>query len=575
MASKGVNIRDLPQILSPDYAQAISNYIIHTTGQLEKRKGMTELFTTSALPKLLDMYTDDLIVVSYGTTTAIYRISTDTLTVVKNDWSAGEQFGLRYGDYFFVCNGIEKIFRISQTLAYDAQTANFTVGSVLTGGTSGATATILQDADSGATGTLTLGNIQGTFADNETITDVAGGSATVNGTLTFTATELTNSVPVKVMSAISGRIYANPTRDETEIIYSEKDDGTNPPFNGVWTVGTGALDPGSVSFRNAGTVRAIVGLGQYIIVFSDFGKWAFYQDIIDSAGTLTKVDNVILNKLDLGGARGAKNTEEGIFYVNEGGLWQMMSLGQQDVPFSEQEQLTTVLLGSEYFEDIDLSNADIVYDTLRRLVLVTCAKDSSTNNHILVYNLDTKGMSFFGGWNLTNFLSFQNTIYGASSTDAKILTLFSGNDDDGQPISTLYRQEISGLPLDMRSIVKRLYIQGFLSPSSEITVHIDIYRQDGTVLLDAAQFTWSAQHSNSVYDEWGSAGWGTSSWGGDEELAGLVECFDGCSPMIRNAQRVGLRLTESSALPHRINWVRMYVEPKVLIRRRKMERITT
>lgn len=63
-------------------------------------------------------------------------------------------------------------------LAYDAQTASFTVGQTLTGGTSGATATIVADTDAGATGTLKVININGTFQDGETITDGGGGSAT-------------------------------------------------------------------------------------------------------------------------------------------------------------------------------------------------------------------------------------------------------------------------------------------------------------------------------------------------------------------------------------------------------------
>ncbi len=72
---------------------------------------------------------------------------------------------------------------LMQDLAYDGQTGNFTVGLVVTGGTSGATGTIHADADAGATGTLTLKNIKGTFQNNEAITDTSTGAATVNGVL--------------------------------------------------------------------------------------------------------------------------------------------------------------------------------------------------------------------------------------------------------------------------------------------------------------------------------------------------------------------------------------------------------
>lgn len=70
-------------------------------------------------------------------------------------------------------------------LDYDGQTANFTVGNTLRGATSGATAIIVNDSDSGTTGTLILANVKGIFINNETIseTDATGtpGSATANG----------------------------------------------------------------------------------------------------------------------------------------------------------------------------------------------------------------------------------------------------------------------------------------------------------------------------------------------------------------------------------------------------------
>lgn len=69
-------------------------------------------------------------------------------------------------------------------LKYTAQSANFAVGDVITGGTSAATAVVIADADAGTTGTLTLSNISGTFQTAETITgSPSSGSATTNGVL--------------------------------------------------------------------------------------------------------------------------------------------------------------------------------------------------------------------------------------------------------------------------------------------------------------------------------------------------------------------------------------------------------
>lgn len=91
-------------------------------------------------------------------------------------------------------------YRAGSTLAYDTQTANFSKGAVLTGATSGSTARIQDDSDSGATGTLTLIDIKGEFIDNEIITDDNGtpGRATVNGTLSHQVAALDSTGNVNI-----------------------------------------------------------------------------------------------------------------------------------------------------------------------------------------------------------------------------------------------------------------------------------------------------------------------------------------------------------------------------------------
>ena len=66
-------------------------------------------------------------------------------------------------------------------ISYDGKTSNFTAGETLTGGTSGATAYIVDDDDGGATGTLWLKLVSGDFVDSEAITDTLGGAAVADG----------------------------------------------------------------------------------------------------------------------------------------------------------------------------------------------------------------------------------------------------------------------------------------------------------------------------------------------------------------------------------------------------------
>ena len=152
---------------------------------------------------LLDCIEDSLVTLSGDTTqwTRHRRFNEGSVTGQTSDATPTKAWGItlepgqrgilearvmgrnRVAQEFAHYHRVVKVSRPGSTLAYDGQTANFTAGQTLTGGTSGATALIVADSDSGTTGTLTLHDIVGTFENNETITDGAGGSATANGTL--------------------------------------------------------------------------------------------------------------------------------------------------------------------------------------------------------------------------------------------------------------------------------------------------------------------------------------------------------------------------------------------------------
>lgn len=90
-------------------------------------------------------------------------------------------------------------------LPFTAQSANFTAGKTLTGGSSGAKAIILTNTDGGTTGTLRLVGVRGTFTNGETITDdngtpgsaTAGTPAAVTG-VSATAAEIINGLRSKI-----------------------------------------------------------------------------------------------------------------------------------------------------------------------------------------------------------------------------------------------------------------------------------------------------------------------------------------------------------------------------------------
>lgn len=75
------------------------------------------------------------------------------------------------------------LFKWDQKLPFDTGSANFTMGKSLYGATSHATG-LVKTVSGTTTGYLILSNVQGTFQDNEVITDTntPAGTALVNGT---------------------------------------------------------------------------------------------------------------------------------------------------------------------------------------------------------------------------------------------------------------------------------------------------------------------------------------------------------------------------------------------------------
>lgn len=70
-----------------------------------------------------------------------------------------------------------------RALDFDGQTTNFTVGHLITGGTSGASGILAEQVDAGATGTLFLRNVKGVFQNNEALTDEGSGNGDADGVL--------------------------------------------------------------------------------------------------------------------------------------------------------------------------------------------------------------------------------------------------------------------------------------------------------------------------------------------------------------------------------------------------------
>lgn len=119
--------------------------------------------------------------------------SVSTLTVFKRQLDPGESLYMeviatgrqRNTTAFGSIRKSAGAYAPAATLDFDGQTANFTAGETITGGTSGASGILQTQTDAGATGTLNLIHVRGTFVNNDPLTSTTAGVAVADGTLAY------------------------------------------------------------------------------------------------------------------------------------------------------------------------------------------------------------------------------------------------------------------------------------------------------------------------------------------------------------------------------------------------------
>jgi|GEM_PF-1591441 len=166
------------------------------------------------------------------------------------------------GGYYFTHQSISAKRRGS-FLAYELQTGNFTVGQVLTGGTSGASARLVTDADGGATGTLSVYDVVGTFVDGELITDGISGSATVNGAivdqLAVILSQQTLVFSGQTVNFTVGQVVTGATSGATGYLASQTDAGATGSLFLTNTAGI-FIDGETLTDGLGGTAICVIGL---------------------------------------------------------------------------------------------------------------------------------------------------------------------------------------------------------------------------------------------------------------------------------------------------------------------------
>ena len=231
--------------------------------------------------------------------TKIYDITSpadpDTLIVesvtgqTNGDWSS-VQFSAGGGDYLIMVNGADDMLQYDgsafypmdadaySTMPFDAETGTFTVGLVVTGGTSSATATIVGLDDNGATGTLYVKTIAGgPFVNDETITDTSTGSATSNipsGVGTGTNITGVTTANLEQVWQFKNRLFFTEKNTLSAWYLAPLAVGgaaTELPLGSVFTLG------GSLLFGATWSLDSGIGLDDVCLFVSTEGEIAVYQ----------------------------------------------------------------------------------------------------------------------------------------------------------------------------------------------------------------------------------------------------------------------------------------------------------
>lgn len=587
--SRGLNLRDFAQLLK-DAVIIMKNYWKVGHGRIRKAPGTDVQYSITtgtdagdAVSKLTEWF-PGYDVISYGNVVKVRDTIADVTIDVKDDFSAEVTDGVPYGGYFYVAddNDGDSIGYLKATLDYKDQTVNYTVGLKLTGADSNAKAIILADSDSGATGTLTLKMLSGSFEDGEIITDNTGppGSATVDGTLAVSWTEISDAPKCKKLAIINGNRLAagNTINNVSEVHISRADQLLGVPFVDAadWTVGEEPESPFKHTFDEAREVTAFGKIGNQTVVLLDQGKFGFRITQIDVSGTGLVLDTPVdFQNIDFGASGRAVSTSQGIFYANEAGIFQMVSGGQTDVPFSAQDFKLSSQLDFKFTKDYDFAGADLIFDDENNLLLIAARDSASANNVVLVYKLD-KSDKKLNGWstwdkNVSVWMKKDNEIYFGNSTEttvSKLDYLLGDNDDEAMFTEIVFEFQTGALNELARAV--EVAIGGELGAETEIEISLDTFDRkwifSERVALNGngnTSYTFSGNGISASLAALGSGGIGSAAMGGrGTEGSELNPAFGQRKMGTSDFLRARLRLSSFDKYQHEINFLTLTTEPR-------------
>ncbi len=451
--------------------------------------------------------------------------STGDLAVITGqtggDWIS-VQFSTSGGAYLVNVNGMDPMevydgdhwYPISSsvvsTLNYDAESAPFTVGQTLTGGTSAATAPIIRVDDAGTTGTLILGAVTGgPFQDNETITDALTGAATANGASAtlFGAFTGVDTSDLSYVWSFKNRLFFI-QKGTMDAWYLPVDQITGAavkfPLGGEFALG-GTLVFGASWSRDTGD-----GLNAMCAFFTSEGEVAIYQGT--NPGDANAWSQVGIYRI-------GKTLGANAFITAGGDLVIATDIGF--VPLSQALQKDYAALSPSAVSapiEVEWNSAVALRSSAPwhcevwsagQMVVVVLPTVNDQPDRMFVANARTGAWAPFTNWGGTCIQVFEDRLF-FGSTEGRVFEANVTGLDDGLPYTASYLPSFD--PVGTLGLKSVSMARAVLKASTSLNERLSIQKDYKVVLPNAPDA--SPVISSGT---WGSGTWGDSVWGRQTE----------------------------------------------------------
>lgn len=509
---------------SPDQAEVLDNFFPTAQGA-RLRGGSAEYADIGASIVRLMVYSSTSDELFAATASGIYdadriagggAVFADLAGMSSGDWSAAQTVtsggtfmvmvnGADYAEYY---NG-STFYPITavavNNVGYDALVTAFAVGQTVTGGTSGATATVLSIAQTSATaGTLRVGAITGgPFQDNEALTS-ASGAATANGASGAGSAITITGVATTDLSQIflhKKRLFAVKKNSMSAWYLPASSIGgaaTELPLGAVFKKG------GTLMFGASWSLDSGSGLDDVAVFISSNGEIAVYEGDDPSSATDWRLAGVYeisrpLNKHAYFKAGGdlAILTEDGIIPVSEALRKDRAALQAVAISFPIEDAWKSAVANR--------STEFPITPTLWQSQALLLIGVPGTSGIAYVANARTGAWCRYTGWDVRCGAVANDRLY-FGTNDGKVMRGQSGGNDDGVAYTGRY------VPKFTEAGVRQVKVANHAGITVKATENPN-FRMACFQNYEIGDYPTATSLTAETGDVWGTGVWGTFVWG--------------------------------------------------------------